>query len=524
MSASRTRTMTAARGMVCSVDQLASGAGLRVLAAGGSAADAAVATSAALAVTAQHMCGMGGDLWALVHVPGMDEPAALNASGRAGAGADSAALRADGHTVMPFRLDGRSITTPGCVDGWLALHDRFGRLPLADVLGPAIELAELGFPASPLLGHAVRGLPDVVDGGEDLVDEGRRVQSGQLVRRPRQAAALRSIVEHGRSAWYGGGFGDGLRRINPWITEADLGIVQAEWVDPIRTMAFDHDLWTVPPNSQGYLTLAGARIADGLPLGGVADDAWAHLLVESAKQAGRDRPEVLFDGADGSALVSEARLGPRRSEIDPDRASELAAPAHDGDTIYLCAVDGDRMGVSLIQSNAAGFGSHLAVSEVGVFLHNRGIGFSVEAGAPAEIAPGRRPPSTLAPALITRPDGSLRTVLGTMGGDAQPQVVLQMIARLLGLGQSPGAILSAPRWTLTVPAAHGFDTWTDPASLTVALEPDTGWADGLRRRGHRVVETAWGDGAGHAHLIDLVGDHLAGAADPRSIVGAALGL
>ncbi len=518
------RTRTAARGMVCSVDHLATGAGVRVLASGGNAADAAIATSAALAVTAQHMCGMGGDLWALVHTPGDEAPTALNASGRAGSGADADELRAEGHTVMPFRLDSRSVTIPGCVDGWLTLHERHGRLPLGDVLAPAIELAEHGFPASPLLAAAVAGLPDEVPGGEDLVEPGRRIVSGDIVRRPRQAQALRDVVERGRSAWYLGGFGDGLRRVNPQISAADLDVVQAEWVDPLMVEAWGHGVWTVPPNSQGYLSLAAARIADGLDLGGVDDDRWAHLLVESAKQAGFDRPEVLADGADGHALVSDTRLDPRRAAIDPDRALELAAPAHDGDTIYLCAVDGDRMGVSLIQSNAAGFGSHLAVGEAGVFLHNRGIGFSLVPGSPAAFTAGRRPPSTLAPALVTHRDGSLRTVLGTMGGDAQPQVVLQMLARLLDLGQSPGAILTAPRWTLTVPEAHGFDTWSDPASLTVALEPGTGWHDGLARRGHRVVETRWGDGSGHAHLIDLVGDHLAGAADPRSIIGSAGGL
>jgi gamma-glutamyltranspeptidase/glutathione hydrolase len=191
------------------------------------------------------------------------------------------------------------------------------------------------------------------------------------------------------------------------------------------------------------------------------------------------------------------------------------------------------MGVSLMQSNAAGFGAHLAVPEVGVFLHNRGVGFSLQPGHPAELAPGRRPPSTLAPALVTRPDGSLRAVLGTMGGDGQPQVVLQMLAHLLQANSSPGRTLTAPRFSLTVPDAAGFDTWHRRDELLVAVEQGSSWVDGLTERGHDVVERPWGQGLfGHAHLIEVDpfadGDDgrrvLSGVADPRALTGAAIGL
>ncbi len=515
--------------MVCTVDHLASGAGLSMLTAGGNAVDAAIAASAALAVTTQHMCGMGGDLWALVHEPGA-APTALNASGRAGSGSDAAAMRAEGLAAMPFRGDIRSVPVPGCVDGWTALHERYGSLPLEQLLAPATELAELGFPASPLLGTMSRLVADV-DGAHDYVIDGKPVATGQMVRRHGIARSLRSIASEGRSGWYEGEFGEELiERGRGLYSPDDLARSQADWVTPTSVEAWGHQLWTVPPNSQGYLSLAGAVIANGLDLpDDPGDPLWAHLLIEAAKQAGFDRAASLFEGADGAALVSESRLAPRRAAIDPNTASSLVPPAAGGGTIYLCTTDRNRMGVSLMQSNAAGFGSHVALPGIGVFLHNRGIGFSLEEGHPAELAPGRRPPSTLAPALVTNTAGSLRSVLGTMGGDGQPQVVLQMLARMLQLGQGPGTNLSSPRFTLTVPDAIGFDTWSNPASLTVSIEAGSGWRDGLESRGHRVTETAYGLGLyGHAHAIEVVdnGDgttHLAGMADPRALIGAAIG-
>lgn len=513
--------------MVSTVDHLASVAGVRVLAAGGSAVDAAVAASAALAVTTQHMCGMGGDLWALVHHRDGAPPAALDASGAAGSGSDPDGLRAEGWTAMPFRGDIRSTPVPGCVDGWTALHDRFGRLPLGEVLAPAVELAERGFPASPLLAATAPLVADV-DGADDFVVDGRPVAVGQLVRRPGLARALRAIAAGGRDAWYRGEFGAGLVRVGGGLfSEDDLAARHARWVDPLAVEAWGHRVWTVPPPSQGYLSLAGAWIADGLDLPtDPADPAWPHLLVEAAKHAGHDRPAVLWEGADGSVLLDPARLGPRRAAIDRRRASTLAPPTAGGGTIQLCTADGDGTAVSLIQSNAAGFGAHVTVPELGVFLQNRGIGFSLEPGHPAELGPGRRPPSTLAPALVTRADGTLRAVLGSMGGDGQPQTVLQLLAHTLHGGRSPGRAVSAPRFALTRSDGTGFDTWTAGGELVVSVEAGhRRWVEGLHRRGHHVEERPWGSaGFGHAHLIADGGGHWAGCADPRAVIGAVVGL
>jgi gamma-glutamyltranspeptidase/glutathione hydrolase len=527
----RSTTRHAPHGMVASVDHLASAAGLAMLRAGGSAADAAIAASGVLAVTAPHLCGMGGDLFALVHDPQADRgapPAALNASGRAGSGADAVQLRVEGHTTMPFRLDIRSAPVPGCVDGWLALHERFGRLPLADVLEPAVLYAASGFPASPLLAGAV-GLLGDAQGADDLLEH-HPLHHGDLVRRPGVAMALEAVIRHGRAGFYQGPFGEGLLALGDGeYTPADLERPLFDWVEPLCARAWGHDVWTIPPNSQGYLTLLAAAIAEGLALPASPDDPlWAHLLVEASRAAAYDRVEVLHEGARArvEALLDEAEVARRRALIDPERRSRLTSAAAPGGTMYLCAVDSDRMGVSLIQSNASNFGTYLFEPTTGIGLHNRGLGFSLEPGHPAEYGPGRRPPHTLSPALVTHPNGNLRAVIGTMGGDSQPQILVQLLARMLRDDASPAAAVSAPRWVLANPVANGFDCWTAPDDVIVLVEDEgeAAWAEGLRSRGHEVITMPGVTGTfGHAQVIEVGPDGLAGAADPRAMISEAAG-
>lgn len=510
--------------MVASADQLATQAGMAILALGGNAVDAAIATNAALAVTAPHLCGMGGDLYALVHDGAKVH--ALNATGRAGSGSDAAKLRQDGFTSMPFRHDIRSVTIPGCVDGWVALHHRFGRLPLHLLFGPAIRLATDGFPASPLLVASLRMLDDRArESFHELV--GQATQPDARVRRLGVAQALRDIAEHGRDNFYGGQFGEGLRTLGPDVfSESDLATPGADWVYPLSQKVFSRVLYTLPPNSQGYLILGAASLADRLELPDDPDDPlWAHLLIEAATVAGHDRPDVLHDRADGQALLN--RIIGDLGRVNRMKASRVVVPTLDGDTTYLCTVDDQRMGVSLIQSNASGFGSWLVEPNTNINLHNRGLGFSLEAGHPAELAPGRRPPHTLCPALATEQDGSLAAVFGTMGGDGQPQILLQLAARLFHHGQDPAAAINAGRWLLRGPTT-GFDTWTGAGGPHVIVEGQIAsqWTDGLTARGHEVRNLGSFDGSfGHAHaiLVEPTGT-LAGAADPRTQIGSVDGL
>jgi gamma-glutamyltranspeptidase / glutathione hydrolase len=505
------------RHMVAAADQLAARAGDRAFTLGGNAVDAAIATNAAIAVTGPHLCGMGGDLFALVHTG--SEVAALNSSGRAAAGVDPNRLRAEGHTTMPLRHELDAVTVPGCVDGWLALHERFGSLPLADVLAPAIDLAEQGFPASPLL---VGSLARVDDAGRAQLGElaSQATHTGAVVRRPGAGRALRAIADAGRDGFYGGEFGEGLLALGDGrYSPDDLSTPMSTWDPPLTAEMFGVEVHTIGPNSQGYLTLAGGIAAEPLDLPDPDDERWAHLLIEAAKLAGYDRPKVLHDGADGQALLDAVRA--RRHRLDTERASSYAAPASAGDTTYLCTAEADGLAVSLIQSNASGFGSWLVEPKTGINLHNRGLGFSLEPGHPAELGPGRRPPHTLSPALATRA-GELVSVFGTMGGDAQPQILLQIAARLFLHGQSVAQAINSARWALAGPET-GFDTWSDLAGQTVDVEGHApeGWEPGLVARGHRVNGyPEFDSNFGHAHAIVRDERGLAGAADPRCRIGA----
>lgn len=525
--------------MVAAADQLASSAGISMLDRGGSAADAMVAAATVMAVVGPHLCGLGGDALAMVKMPG-EGPRALLAVGRAGSGADPDRLRAQGHADMPLRGDIRTVPVPGAVDGWLALHERYGRLAWDAVLEPAIALAEEGFAASLILAfasHLVAHLP----GAAELCPRGP-LQPGQLVRLPGVGRTLRNLASAGRDGFYGGEFGRALLELGAgeYVPE-DLARPLAQWTEPLVLQAFGHDLWTVPAPSQGYLTLAGAWIAEraGLPSDGT-DPLWPHLIAEAGYAASFDRPSVLFDGADGAALLSVEGLERRAASIDPERSAS-AAPSDDvggaavpilsdGDTTHLCAVDAEGLGISLTQSNALDFGAHLVAGETGVFLHNRGIGFSLQPGHGAEYGPRRRPTHTLSPALVTRGDGTLAQIIGTMGGDVQPQILVQLLARLLHGGEDPATAISAARVVHEAPGAPPFRLWQAPAqSLLMESNAPEGWRHGLEARGHRVrVVGAFNPvdvGCSQIISVETVDDHFVftGASDPRSPDGAALG-
>ena len=334
------------------------------------------------------------------------------------------------------------------------------------------------------------------------------MRAGQIVRRRGVASALRAILDQGRDGHYRGAFGKGLLEMGAGEYEpSDFESPLADWVEPLSTRAWGHDLWTIPPNSQGYLTLLSSLVAEGLPLPEDPDDPlWVHFLIESARAAAYDRTSVLYEDADVRELLESEEVGRRRQLVHAEARAFLNSSSSAGDTMFLSAADSDGMGVSLIQSNASGFGCLVFEPSTGIGLHNRGIGFSLVAGHPAEYGPRRRPPHTLAPLIVTRPDGSLRGVLGTIGGDAQPQILLQLLVRWLHHGQSPGRAIQAGRFTLSGSARSGFDTWSDADGTRVELEaagPPL-WAEGLTERGHEVNVVAGVTGSfGHAHMIEV---------------------
>jgi gamma-glutamyltranspeptidase/glutathione hydrolase len=503
---------------------LASKAAIDIMSAGGNAVDAAIAADAVLGVVLPDTCGPGGDLFALVHTPGMGAPAALNASGRAGRGVDPSVMRRRGLTALPPH-DPWTVTVPGCVDGWEALVQRFGRLSLAEMLAPAIAHALDGFPVSTELADSLRDAHRAIGGrpsAADLYPDRTPPRVGAILRRPLLGRTLIQLSAGGRDAFYSGEPGEGITAATDGaVTSDDLERVQADWVEPIGLDVMGSHVWTMPPNSQGYLTPAALWIFQSLdPPRDPETPEYQHLLVEAYRSVAWERDNVVSDSATApqppELLLSRQRLTERAARIDPQRTVEWPAPAMPpGGTAYLCTRDSDGVGVSFVQSNFAAIGSGYSAGASGVWLHNRGAGFNLTVGHPNELAPGRRPLHTLSPTLWTR-DGELVMLLGTRGGHQQPQLLIQAAAARLWGDLSPEAALALPRWTI-----DDFGPGTASSLDAEARMADEAVA-GLRRRGHDVRRVdSWRADWGPISLIDLQPD-LRGAADPRVSTTAAL--
>lgn len=503
---------------------LATQASMKIMSEGGNAVDAAVAANAVLGVVAPETCGIGGDLFALVHRPGLAQPEALNCSGRAGSGVDPEALAASGHQSMP-PFDPQTITIPGCVDGWEMLLARHGSLPLRQILQPSLRLAREGFPASAELSRALTSLAETLapqPSARGLYPSGQPPQVGDRLFRPALHETLSAIAASGRSAFYEGAVAEEVSNATGGVvTPQDLAGYAGEWVQPLSLDVFGLTGWTIPPNSQGYLTLAAAKGFASLdpPADPESVDSW-HLAIEAYRAMAFDRNEVLADpeapGMPASELVSATRIASRVGLIDRRRASAWAAPAPvPGGTAYFCAVDEQGLGISCIQSNFMGIGSRIGAGEAGFFLHNRGAGFDLRPGHPNRLAPGRRPLHTLSPSLWTR-QRDLAALLGTRGGDYQPQLLLQMAIRVFHAGVDPGEAQSRPRWMIdnlsAEPATVAVEAHTPPATIT-----------GLRERGHQVeVREATQHGWGPISIITVDEKGLrTAAADPRTTTATA---
>jgi gamma-glutamyltranspeptidase/glutathione hydrolase len=496
--------------------ELSTQAALELMSSGGNAIDGAIAANAVQAVVAPETCGIGGDLFALIHQPGAVAPVCLNASGRAGSGASAETLRSAGHETMPL-FGPESITVPGCVDGWFALHSRFGSRPLAEILSPAMQLATEGFPASTELARSwSRNAEQLMSqaSGAPMFPNMRPPERGDRIRRPLLAESLGAILA-GRDSFYLDRIGTAITSTtNGWITSEDLSRDQAEWVDPISIDVFGKTAWTVPPNTQGYLTLATLAIFEATtPTNDPSDPAYAHHLIEAYRAMIGERADTTTDPdtspLSNDDLLDRNRLMERAAALDPNRAGRMQSDVlGTGGTAYLCTVDDAGMGVSFIQSNFHGIGSGLSAGDTGVWLHNRGGGFTLEEDHPNELTPGRRPLHTLSPTLWTD-DGELAMVLGTRGGHQQPQLLAQLAANRFHADIDLAAAQAYPRWTISEgeePESHVL--------VEDRMEPSV--VAGLRTRGHDVeVQGPWMGGWGPISAIEVVDGRRHGVADPR---------
>jgi gamma-glutamyltranspeptidase/glutathione hydrolase len=486
--------------------ELSTRAALEIYRQGGNAVDAAIAANAVQGVVAPETCGVGGDLFALVHRPGDSSPVALNASGRAGSGIDAEGLRRAGFESIPFDHPD-SVTIPGCVDGWHAMAGRFGTMPLSAVLAPAIRYASDGFPTSRELARALVRRRDVLASHAPELYTTDPPQAGVHLSRPALARTLEEIARGGRDAFYLGRAGAGISAVlEGRITPEDLAVSQAEWVTPVSAEMFGRTGWTTPPNSQGYLTLASTWIYSQLDP--AAPDV-VHLQIEAYRSVAWERHDLVTDPGTSplhpDRLTAPDRLRGRVEAIDLRRAgswpTQGTAP---GGTAYLAFLDHTDMAVSLIQSNYVGIGSGIAVPDAGFFLQDRGAGFTLERGHPNELTPGRRPFHTLSPALWTR-EGRIDTVLGTRGGHYQPQLLLQISTGLFHAGLDPASVQDRPRWVI------------DDTTLTVESRMGESIVADLARRGHVATRgSAYEPGWGPVSIIHVASDgRRIAVADPR---------
>lgn len=461
---SRRSPVFSTTGMVAASQPLAVNAGLQILRQGGNAADAAIATAAALAVSEPTSTGIGGDCFALYYDSATQTVSALNGSGRAPQGLDLALLTRQGLADGLPAFHAHTVTVPGACAGWCELLARFGKLALADVLAPAIKLAEEGFPVSPITAYFwQRGLERQLlpQGSSELTLAGRAPQAGEIFRNAGYARTLRQVALHGRDAFYQGEIAqaivDAVRAKGGVLSLADLAEHTSTWEVPISTRYRHLQVWECPPNGQGLAALLALNILEGFALGELpANDARRlHLTIEALRLAFTDARQYIADPAFQSLplaeLLSKEYANQRRRLIDPQRATldqKHGTPTNASGTVYFCVVDSLGNACSFINSNYMGFGTGIVPTGWGFPLQNRGHNFSLNANHPNALAPRKRPYHTIIPGMLTYADGRLYAPFGVMGGFMQPQGHTQVVISLVEDGLDAQAALDQPRFCI----------------------------------------------------------------------------
>lgn len=526
--AEQARSMVITRnGVVGASQTLAAAAGARILEEGGNAIDAAIAANAVIGLVEPGSCGIGGDLFALVYIAEEDKLYALNASGWSPEAMTAEALRSRGHTKVP-ELGIDSITVPGAVGGWQALHDRFGTLSLARTLEPAIHYAIEGFPVTELISADWKTAATKLSGqayARDLyLPDGRPPGVGEIFRNPDLARSYRLIAKHGRDGFYKGPTAEAILRLmqeeKGLMTARDLAEYQPEWVEPISTNYRGWTVYETPPNTQGIAALMMLNLLERFPMSELSHNSAEslHLMIEAKKLAYSDMLEQIGDPRHAkvpvATMLSKKYARARASEIDRKRAACAVVPANlehiaslpGSDTIYLAAADKDGNMVSLIQSVYLAFGSGLVAPGTGFALQNRGGLFTLEPGKANTAGPRKRPLHTIIPAFLRK--GDTKIAFGIMGGWNQAQAHAQFVSNIVDHGFNVQWALEAPRFLKVT--FEGCDVEMESRIPNSAVE-------GLRAKGHdvRVVKPFDSKvGNGQAILRNADGVLFAGS-DPR---------
>ncbi len=454
-------------GMICTSVPLVTQIGIDVLKAGGSAVDAAIACDAALGLMEPTGSGMGGDLFAIVYDAKTKKLYGLNGSGRAPLGLSYEQMKAEleklkRKTIPPHGM--LPISVPGCVDGWFELHKKFGKLPMKQVLQPAIGYANDGFPVSELVAYYIdRSVPTLSKQpgafSETFTVNGRAPSKGEIFKNPALAKTLSILAEKGRDAFYRGEIAEQMDKFfaanGGFLRKVDFEKHTSTWDEPISTNYRGYDVFELPPNGQGLAALQMLNILEGFDLKamGFNSPEALHLMIEAKKLAFEDRAKFYADPAFAKVpvaeLLSKKYAAERRKLIDPKRAAkryDAGNPAlKDGDTIYLTTADKDGNMVSLIQSNYRGMGSGVVVPGLGFGFQDRGELFDMDPASANVYAPGKRPFHTIIPAFVMK-DGKPWLSFGVMGGGMQPQGHVQILCNLIDFGMNLQEAGDAARW------------------------------------------------------------------------------
>lgn len=449
----------AQHGMACTSQPLATQVALDILKKGGNAMDAAIAANACLGLMEPTGCGIGGDLFAIIWDAKTKKLYGLNASGRSPKSLTLDYFKEQGMTEIPA-YGPLPVSVPGCVDGWFEIHKKFGKLPMNQILEPAIKYAEEGFPVSELIAYYLNGsvprlasrYPNV---GDIWTNDGKVPQKGDVFKNPYLANTLRKIAAGGRDAFYKGDIArtiaDFIKSQGGFLSYEDLATHTSEWVEPVSVNYRGYDVWELPPNGQGIAALQMLNILEAYDFSqwGFGSPEHIHYFVEAKKLAFEDRAKYYADPAFFDVpleqLLSKEYAAARRKEIRADRAGVYqAGEISAGETIYLTTADEAGNMVSFIQSNYRGMGSGMAPPGLGFMLQDRGELFTLEEGKANSYAPGKRPFHTIIPAFVTK-DGQPFMSFGVMGGDFQPQGHVEILMNMIDFGMNLQEAGDAPR-------------------------------------------------------------------------------
>lgn len=519
--ASRRMATIANNGMVATSQPLAAQAGLDILKKGGNAIDAAIATAATLTVVEPTSNGIGGDAFALVWVKGKLH--GLNASGPSPKSISIEEVKKRGYSELP-RYGWLPVTVPGAPAAWAELSKKFGKLPLTEVLQPAIDYAEKGYPVSPIAGKdwekEYKRFKDTLKGEEfthwfdTFAPKGRSPKIGEVWNSPDHANTLRSIAETYAQSFYQGEISDKIAayssRYGGFLTKEDLEEYAPEWVDPISVSYRGYDVWEIPPNGQGLIALSALNILKNFDITEKESVLTYHKQIEALKLGFADGKKYITDKKfmtqKVSSLLSEEYGKLRSGLITTNAAIPEPGNPPKGGTVYLATADYEGNMVSFIQSNYKGFGSGLVVPGTGIALQNRGFDFSLNPEDENSLTGGKRSYHTIIPGFLSK-DNLPVGPFGVMGGFMQPQGHLQVVMNMVDFHLNPQSALDSPRWQ-----------WVEDNRIIVEPSFPTHIAEGLARLGHKIeIELDTGKfGRGQVIVRDTESGTLFGGSDGRT--------